>query len=145
MEQEKSRTETEICFGTENQRTGTWSELLQHLEEWLASYDHIFLVPDKALEEDACVSGVLHAGVGRTGERKILLLSTAPITVSDGFTYRQITEKNQEKLLRLYHMYEFSDRFSVIYRESTYGGLFHLVKTGLLSIEEAAQALFAYR
>lgn len=141
MGQEKSRKEAEVLLDTRNLETGMESKLLQQLEEWLAAYDHIFLVP----EEDTYVSGILRAGAGKTRERKILLLSTDPITVGDGFTNRQIAEENQMQLLRLYHMYEFSDRFSVLSEENAYGGLFHLVTTGQLSMEEAAQALFGYR
>ncbi len=141
MEQKKSRTEVAV-----RPDTGTpGAKLLRQLEEWLAVYDHIFLVPDKTVEEDISVSGILRAGAGKTGDRKFLLLSASLITESVGFTYRQLMEEEQEQFLRLYYMYEFSDRFSVISRESAYGGLFHLVETGLLSMDEAAQALFAYR
>lgn len=141
MEQKKSRTEVAV-----RPDTGIpGAKLLRQLEEWLAVYDHIFLVPDKMVEEDISVSGILRAGAGKTGDRKFLLLSASLITESVGFTYRQLMEEEQEQFLRLYHMYEFSDRFSVISWENAYGGLFHLVETGLLSMDEAAQALFAYR
>lgn len=52
------------------------------------------------------------------------------------------TEEERQYLLKLYFLYEFSDRFQVISDDTPYGNIFNLVKTGLLTAEEAAQALF---
>lgn len=130
--------------GERNPEAGIGQALLLQLENWLDAYDRIFLIPGEDGKIEAFASGLLHAGAGKAGEHKVLVLSAAPIEACAGFTYKQIAGKEQEQLLQLYHMYEFSDRFSVISAESTYGSLFNLVEAGLLAMEEAAEALFVY-
>lgn len=119
-------------------------ELLLQLETWLDVYDRVFLISEEIKTAGNLTSGILQAGAGMTEGRSVLILSTAPLEIVTGFTYKQITMEEQEQLLQLYHMYEFSDRFSVILTESTYGSLFNLVEAGLLDMEEAAEALFVY-
>lgn len=128
----------------EIQVAGSDIELLSKLEAWLASYDHVFLIPSKNGTVGTAIRDLLRAGADKTKGRSLLLLSAAPVTASADFTYRQLGRQEEEQLLQLYHMYEFSDHFSVIGETEAYGGLFHLVETGVLSMEEAAEALFAY-
>ena len=126
------------------EKAGIEREYLQDLEEWLASYDRVFVVPEENGTAGSLVSSILRAGVGKTGGRKVLVLSAVPIETSPEFTYKQITAQEQKQLSQLYRMYEFSDHFSVIAEESAYGSLFNLVENGLLNMEEAAEALFTY-
>lgn len=42
---------------------------------------------------------------------------------------------------KLYHTYQFSDRFQVISDETMYGTIFNYVDTGILTMEEAFDAL----
>lgn len=130
--------------GERNPEAGIGQELLLLLENWLVFYDRIFLIPGEDGKVGAFASGILHAGAGKVEEGRVLILSAALTEAVTGFTYKQITEEEQEQLLQLYRMYEFSDRFSIISRESTYGSLFNLVEAGLLDMEEAAEALFVY-
>lgn len=134
-----------MAEGEKGKAAGADRELLTHLEEWLASYDRVFLVPGENGTPEDFASAIFHAAAGKTGGRRILVLSAAPVTVGEGFTYRQIEEEDQSQLLRLYHMYEFADNFSVIAKTNAYGSMSHLVETGLLSTEEAAEVLFVYR
>lgn len=120
------------------------TELLKKLEIWLAAYDRVFLVPGENRTAGDFVSAILRAAAGKTGGRRILVLSAVPVTVGEGFTYKQICEEEQNRLLQLYYMYEFADNFSVIDKTNVYGGLFYLVETSVLSVEEAAETLFAY-
>lgn len=126
------------------QEAGDETELLKKLETWLVSYDRVFLVPGENGTAGDFASAILHAAAGKTGERRILVLSAVPVTVGAGFTYRQIRAEEQEQLIQLYYMYEFADNFSVIAKTNAYGGLSHLVDTGKLSMGEAAEALFMY-
>lgn len=53
-----------------------------------------------------------------------------------------LTKKEAQQLVDLYLTYEFSDQFLLISRETTnYASLFHLVDTGILTMEEAFEAL----
>lgn len=121
------------------------TKLISRLETWLISYDHVFLVTCEGEGTETFVSDILRAGVGKAAGRRILLLSAAPVTADIGFVCRQIGREEEKLLLQLYRMYEFADNFSVIEKTNAYGGLFHLVETGVLSVEEAAEALFACR
>ena len=51
-----------------------------------------------------------------------------------------ISEEICMELLKLYHTYEFSDRFQVIAGNDRFGGLDNYVKTGILTREEASKA-----
>lgn len=124
---------------------GFSTELLAKLEEWLAVYDHVYLILGREPERDIYISGILRAGERITKGQRILLLSEDTMMAGGSFSYVQLTEEEQKQFLLLYHMYEFSDRFSVLAKESAYGGLYHLMETGLLSMEEAAEALFVLR
>lgn len=128
----------------EIQVAGSDIELLSKLEAWLASYDHVFLIPSKNGTVGTAVRDLLRAGADKAKGRRLLVLSAVMLDVGGGFNVIRIDRKEEEQLLQLYHMYEFSDHFSVIAETETYGGLFHLVETGALSMEEAAEALFAY-
>ena len=128
-----------------DKENGIGRELLLRLEEWLTVYDYVFLIPDGNGAAGTFVSAILPAAAGKTGGRRILLLSVVPVNSDAGFTCRQIHREEAEQLLELYLMYEFSDKFSLIATESAYGSLINLVETGVLPMEEAAQALFIYR
>lgn len=130
---------------TKKQEAEDRTEMLKKLETWIASYDRVFLIPGDNGTAGDFASAILRAAAGKTGGRRILVLSAAPVTVGEGFTYKQICEEEQNQLLQLYYMYEFADNFSVIDKTNVYGGLFHLVETSLLSVEEASEALFAFR
>lgn len=141
---------------------GFETALLTRLEKWLVAYSRVFLIPCENGTVDTFAAAVLRAATEsprilgasaaggmekteRDGVSGMLLLSAVPPAEKSGFTYGRITEEEQEQLLRLYHMYEFSDKFSVIGEEGAYGGLSRLVETGVISMEEAAEALFMYR
>lgn len=130
---------------TKKQGAADGTEMLKKLETWLAAYDRVFLVPGENGTAGDFASAILRAAAGKTGNRRILVLSAVPVSVGEGFTYKQIREEEQNRLLQLYYMYEFADNFSVIDKTNVYGGLFHLVETSVLSVEEAAEALLAFR
>ena len=54
-----------------------------------------------------------------------------------------ITYDEEQELLDLYHMYEFSDKFLVLENSHQYGSVFHYVDEGLISFEEAIKSLIS--
>ena len=102
------------------------------IEDLLRDYDKVFLMTEsryiKMLEEDAGDAG-----------KVIVLLPISP-TKDMPFDFITIDEIQCEELLKLYHTYEFSDRFQVIMENSCYGGLYNYVKTGILTPKEAEEA-----
>lgn len=115
-----------------------WDRLWE-LEEGLHRYGRIFLVMDKGFARMLYEATVHRQAVGK----KVLAL----VTDGDGFEnhafadFCKIGEEEAKKLCRLYYMYEFSDRFEVVARDSRFGTLFHYVDTGLLTAAEMADAL----
>ena len=103
------------------------------IEDLLRDYDEVFLITEsryiKMLAED-------------TGNaRKVIGLLPIPPTGDMPFGFIAVDEIQCSKLLKLYHTYEFSDRFQVITENSCYGGLDNYVKTGILTPEEAGKAV----
>lgn len=78
-----------------------------------------------------------------TGAKNILVLSVSTISLESNpqITYRQITTQQQAELLKIYRMYEFSDRFRVVSRDSQFGGIWNYVDAGILTEQEAFEAI----
>lgn len=73
---------------------------------------------------------------------KILILSTKQFDVKEKqFVFKQIDEETANKLYTLYHTYEFADNFILLEQNSTFAAIFNYVQTGILTLEEAWQAL----
>ena len=74
--------------------------------------------------------------------RKILILSTKlPNIKEKQVIFEQIDEGRAKELYTLYHTYEFADNFTLLERNSTFATIFNYVQTGILTLEEAWQAL----
>lgn len=102
------------------------NELCKRIEENLKEYDLILLVET----EDRGGSGSLwerlsHSKAFQKSGKKTLLL---PL-------------KEYEEPALVYSTYEFSDRFKVIKSSSRYGSLMNFVDSGLLTEEEAFEAI----
>lgn len=75
---------------------------------------------------------------------KVLLLSTNSWQSEAeqwGLEQKVITEEEVEEICSLYYLYEFSNRFRIVSRENNYGSVFNLVDSGLLTYEEAFEAI----
>lgn len=107
--------------------------ILPEIEEDLERFDRILLITDMGI-------GAFPAVVDA---KNILILSTGTISVENDsqVTCRQITMEQQAELLKIYHMYEFSDRFRVVSRDSRFGSIWNYVDTGMLTEQEALEAL----
>lgn len=115
--------------------------LIKELEGYLEEYDRVILVVEIAEEKfmETLYSFCRH----NVTSKRILLLSTEVQEVTEGMIrFHPVSKKDRNILLRLYDTYEFSDRFCVISKHSTYGGLFNYLHTGWLSIDELLQCIF---
>lgn len=75
--------------------------------------------------------------------KKILILSNVDISFTDSFyAYRRISDGERDTIMRIYYMYDFSDRFQIISDNPQYGGLLNYVKTGLMTWEDIFEILF---
>ena len=107
-------------------------ELLEQLESDLEMFDLIFLVrTDKERTEDLVTDFCTSKAVRNT-DKKLLLLSSSKWRQhlrEKSCTYRRITEAETRILLKLYSMYEFSDRFRVFPGFAVCGSLFEFFKS----------------
>lgn len=113
--------------------------LIDELQDMLKTYDKIFLV--KCADEEYIYSKLRDSKVIKSEKQKILILSTSNPKEFPGVYYRKISDDDSEFYYRLYHMYEFSDRFQVLSNEVCFGNLFNFVNLGLLSFDEMFRAL----
>lgn len=113
--------------------------LFAALRSDLVRFDRVILIYDRqgtGLCFDFCDSRAV-----KISQYKILVLSIEEGSSKENLMYRQITEADRDRLYRLYHMYEFSDRFRVLSRERSHGCLFDLLDTKVLNMEEIFEAL----
>ena len=117
--------------------------ILAKLEEDLKEYEKIFLVPDDEETVDGLLDELLNSRNIKAAKQKVLVLYSGrqKIGIDTSIVQRVISREETEALCRLYFMYEFSNRFQIISRTETYGDVFRLVDTGLLTFEEAIEAL----
>lgn len=55
---------------------------------------------------------------------------------------RILKKTESEELIKLYHLYEFSDKFRLLSNNENYGGIINLLNTGVLTEDEMYEALF---
>lgn len=118
-------------------------DLLTRLESLLDQYDNVLLVDLWDPEMKARWERFWSAGHFVRRKKRIVFLSTAESSIAEnfGYSYLKITEKTFHELKELYFMYEFSDRFQFISDEENFGVIWNYVDTGILTEQEAFQAL----
>ena len=107
--------------------------ILPEIEKDLKRFDRILLITDMDI-------GAFPAVVDA---KNILILSVGAVAMESKpqIAYRQITAEQQAELLKTYHMYEFSDRFRVVSRDSRFGSIWNYVDAGILTEQEALEAI----
>lgn len=109
---------------------------IQLLERAVGQFDRIFVFENEELIPEVFSEN-------KTIAHKLLILSEKQMVPdTDNIIFQQITEEEKEQIINLYFTYEFSDKFTFVSRNNiNYGGLFHFIDTGILSKEEAFEAL----
>ena len=107
--------------------------ILPEIEKDLERFDRILLITGMDI-------GAFPAVVDA---KNILILSVGAVSMEGNpqIAYRQITAEQQTELLKTYHMYEFSDRFRVVSRDSRFGSVWNYVDAGILTEQEALEAI----
>lgn len=107
--------------------------ILREIEEDLERFDRILLIMDMSI-------GSFPTGMD---VQNILILSVNEVSLESKrqIAFRQITAEQQAELLKTYHMYEFSDRFRIVSRDSRFGSIWNYVDAGILTDQEALEAI----
>lgn len=124
-------------------REGQEAVMLKTLESDIEKYDRIFLIREDEPLKEKLLEAFLASQAARETKWKVLVLADGEnkYAMGGGVEYRQITKEYARRLLSLYHMYEFSDRFRLISTVEACGNLFHFAEAGLLDAEEVWEAL----
>lgn len=106
------------------------------LQGYLETYEKIVIVIDYEMLSDI----MMCEREGLEG-RNVLLLSDVMISEYQE-KYHYISSEKLRVILDLYYTYEFSDKIHLISdQENKYANIFNFVKTGVLTKEEAFEAL----
>ena len=122
---------------------------LGKLETWVERYDKIFFIRHRGRSLKELIQSFTDSRAVVDTKKKVLLLAEEekPWDLPGAVQYCRLDGKEARTLWKLYHMYEFSDRFQIIFRaerfseEEPWGSLFRLVDTGVLDMEEVWEAL----
>lgn len=128
-------TEAEMMYEEEMKKVA------EKLNGALEEFDCLIFFPDAGsgdLLDGFCGSEAL-----RQTAKRVLILSDADISgrCCGSYEYCRLSAGEQEALKSLYLTYEFSDRFLMIADYPKCGGLLNYVKTGVLTMEEAFEAI----
>lgn len=112
--------------------------IIFRLQNMLNIYDRILLVQEKEEFRKCLACG------RKTDDSNFLLL--IPDVFKEyfeefGFSQKFLTQEEVEELIGLYFTYEFSNRFRIISKDGICGNIFQLVENGLLTYEEALEAI----
>lgn len=118
-------------------------KFVEDISRDLEKFDRILLLSGNKSEE--LLKTFFESDVLRERNRKILILSTLNRLDTQNGTceYHRISKEEQEILISLYNMYDFSDRFLLISDNPQYGSLLNYVKTGIMTMEEVFRVVFA--
>ena len=104
------------------------------IEKYLSQYDQVIIYDVESESFDITCSSNKH----------ILILGKKPTKISaENVTYQCVNENMFIRIKKLFNAYEFSDRIQIISDTSLYPSIFNYVKTGIMTQDEAVEALFS--
>lgn len=113
---------------------------IEKLEQLISTVDcelfFLYIKDIQFLQQEIC-SEDMHKSI-------FVILDDSCHSCCDISFFKRISKEELEKLLKLYYMYEFTDNFSMITDDNTsFPNIFNYVETGLLTLQEAWQALLS--
>lgn len=114
------------------------NELFSLLENDISIYDKVYVIPENCSK---IINKFLRTVVHQRKKVKIYLSENSTVQIPEGCEYKLINAVGMSELLKLYNMYEFSNRVRLIRESSQYASMFHYLSTGLLTEDELIEAL----
>lgn len=118
-----------------------YSGIVEMINQWLFKYDRIIIV-NAVIGEYPLLQKVLDYNGDINHKYAIVFLCNTESKYKEKTNLIALNQNDIDKLLKLYYMYEFTDRICVIDQRTTFGSLDNLCKSRLLNIEELMQYLF---
>lgn len=110
------------------------NNLINMIKNDLNIYECIILIDYKNIDFDLLFT--------KLNQRNIVLyIPSYLLPKSERVNIRIISENDKTQLIRLYHLYEFSDRFRILADIDNYGGLWNLYETNILSESQLYESL----
>ena len=122
------------------------STIRSELEQDIAEFNKIILVHGQRAGEGLANALYGYEAIKKI-DRKVLILSSGKNRWecckegTGSITWRYMTDREIQDILKLYYLYEFSDRVVLFSQESIFGGLLNFVDTGILTMNELVRAL----
>lgn len=113
---------------------------INKIETILKENDKIFLIDCSIELEKKFLEFIMSNEV----DKKIFIVSDNNIYKSNKFENSSFTEYEKELLIKLYFMYEFTNKICLISDNNLYGNLFNYVDNNLLNYEEAFALILNY-
>lgn len=124
--------------------SGVDSNLVKSLETAIKSYDMVVLVVDgEGLTEGLTHRVTEYLDKKNTGKRILLISRHGKDHKCGQAEIRQISEEYEAALLSIYRMYDCSDHFSALVGDVHYGNILNYVENGILTWEEALDAVLS--
>ncbi len=114
--------------------------IINWLEEKLYQFDKIFLIDSESFLLQSFLRE-LENQISKSEKVLTLFVYKEELCEISKFTYCQITEEQQNQLLNIYNMYEFSGAFYYVTKKNRYGTIWNYVDTGILTMQEAIRSL----
>lgn len=115
--------------------------LLTSLETNLNVYDKIIFIVNNSIEGNDLFSEFINSDAIKKNKKKIMIMSSESSEESENYAYYKLSKAEEERLMKLYLTYEFSDRFQMLAHDNNFGNIFNYVKTGVMTLEEVFEAI----
>lgn len=112
------------------------SECIASIERIANENQHILLINNDDLEFVKVLNECIKNYQSSQFERCCVIIPILNTNIMNG-----ISDRDSKEFLRIYGLYDFSDKVSVISDAEQYGNLYNYVKNGILTREEMIEAL----
>lgn len=112
---------------------------LEQLEQLTLKFDKILFFP--YILDNGFLKCELNLG-NMNNKKNLIILSDIYSSEYNQFFVIRLSQKDTEELIQLYYTYEFADNFFMVTADDSFiASIFNFVSTGILTYEEAWQAL----
>lgn len=110
-------------------------------EKYLEEYSSIIIFDDRNEDISKYKLVFLENKLEACVQKQILIMGLKDDVSASKKEYQVITEQEYNLILRLYRMYEFTDKLRVIALSPQFGSMFNYLSTGIITQEEYFEAL----
>ena len=114
---------------------------IKKLEKYLEEYSSIIIFDDRNEEIRKYKLSFFEREMELSDQKKIMVMGLKDDVTADKWGYKIITEQEYNFILRLYRMYEFTDKLRIVSYFLLFGSMLNYLSTGIITEEEYFEAL----